>query len=60
MPAFAQPFAALYGPTAPSLPALFLNSTTVAEGKRFIEHPFKPLATPQRGRARVDKGLHRF
>lgn len=48
MPAFAQPFAALYGPTAPSLPALFLNSTTVAEGKRFIEHPFKPLATPQR------------
>lgn len=50
MPAFAQPFSALYeqAGTAPTLPALFLNSTTVAEGKRFIQHPFQPLATPQR------------
>jgi hypothetical protein len=52
MPAFAQPFSALYGqagaPPSTALPALFLNSTTVAEGKRFIQHPFQPMATPQR------------
>ncbi|AIF46346.1 hypothetical protein HY57_03290 [Dyella japonica A8] len=52
MPAFAQPFSALYGPAGTpaltSVPALFLNSTTVTQGKRFIQHPFKPLATPQR------------
>jgi hypothetical protein len=50
MPAFEQPFSGLYeGPqVTPSLPALFLNSTTVAEGKRFIQHPFQPMATPQR------------
>lgn len=49
MDAFAQPFASLYqGAGAPSVPALFLNSTTVAEGKRFIQHPFQPMATPGR------------
>ncbi|WP_267225700.1 hypothetical protein [Dyella silvae] len=52
MDAFAQPFAALYqhADEAPAamLPALFLNSTTVAEGRRFIQHPFQPIATPQR------------
>ncbi|MET3653891.1 hypothetical protein [Dyella japonica] len=52
MPAFDEPFSALYGQagTLPStrLPALFLNSTTVADGKRFIQHPFQPVATPQR------------
>lgn len=49
-PAFAQPFAGLYASTNATalLPALFLNSTTVAEGKRFIQHPFQPIATPQR------------
>lgn len=50
--AFEQPFSALYqrpdGQVATDTPALFLNSTTVAEGKRFIEHPFRPMATPQR------------
>ncbi|RDI99109.1 hypothetical protein DVT68_11565 [Dyella solisilvae] len=50
--AFAQPFAALYAPAtsgaAPVVPALFFNSTTVVEGKRFIQHPFQPIATPQR------------
>lgn len=49
--AFAQPFADLYrqanGRVDTRSPALFLNSTTVAEGRRFIEHPFQPLATPQ-------------
>lgn len=49
MPAFAQPLSALYQPTgSAALPALFLNSTTVADGKRFIQHPFQPVATPQR------------
>ena len=49
--AFAQPFAALYASSSampPAVPALFLNSTTVNEGKRFIQHPFQPMATPQR------------
>jgi hypothetical protein len=50
--AFAAPFAALYvmpdGSVDTGSPALFLNSTTVAEGRRFIEHPFQPIATPQR------------
>ena len=45
--AFAQPFAALYESPAnqadPRVPALFFNSTTVAQGWRFIEHPFRPL-----------------
>jgi hypothetical protein len=49
--AFAQPFADLYrdanGRIDTRSPALFFNSTTVAEGRRFIEHPFQPLATPQ-------------
>jgi len=51
MDAFAQPFAALYGTGdgKPDIgtPALFLNSTTVAEGRRFIQHPFRPMASPQ-------------
>ncbi|PWK92555.1 hypothetical protein [Fulvimonas soli] len=50
--AFAQPFAAAYlradGTPDTAAPALFLNSTTVAEGRRFVQHPFQPLATPQR------------
>lgn len=49
--AFGAPFSALYeqadGRVDTRSPALFLNSTTVAQGKRFIEHPFRPLATPQ-------------
>jgi len=49
--AFAQPFAALYtsadGRPDTGTPALFLNSTTVAEGRRFIQHPFRPMASPQ-------------
>ncbi len=49
--AFAQPFSALYETTGgqPDIgtPALFLNSTTVAEGRRFIQHPFRPMATPR-------------
>lgn len=48
MPAFDQAFSALYATTGASLPALFLNSTTVDAGKRFIQHPFQPVATPQR------------
>ena len=51
MEAFAQPFGALYRYTDGRLdtrtPALFLNSTTVAEGRRFIQHPFRPLASPR-------------
>lgn len=49
MTAFEQPFSALYsaaGRVDSRTPALFLNSTTVAEGRRFIQHPFRPLATP--------------
>jgi hypothetical protein len=49
--AFAQPFGALYrqadGRPDTATPALFLNSTTVAEGRRFIQHPFRPLASPR-------------
>lgn len=49
--AFAQPFSTLYetagGAPDTGTPALFLNSTTVAEGRRFIQHPFRPMATPQ-------------
>lgn len=52
MPAFAEAFSTLYAQplpaSPPTLPALFLNSTTVAEGRRFIQHPFQPVATPQR------------
>ncbi|WP_266168647.1 hypothetical protein [Dyella subtropica] len=48
--AFAQPFSALYrqadGSVDTGAPALFLNSTTVAEGRRFIQHPFRPMASP--------------
>lgn len=50
-PAMAQPFADLYrhadGSVDTSIPALFLNSTTVAEGRRFIQHPFRPMASLQ-------------
>ena len=48
---FAQSFAAMYvddhGEPDTRTPALFLNSTTVQEGRRFIQHPFRPIATPQ-------------
>lgn len=50
--AFEQPFSALYrqadGTVSTALPALFFNSTTVAEGRRFVQHPFRPIGTPQR------------
>ena len=52
MASFAQSFTALYqtadGKVSATLPALFLNSTTVSEGRRFVQHPFQPIATPQR------------
>ncbi|GAB2572972.1 hypothetical protein ISP15_04145 [Dyella jejuensis] len=48
MAAFAQPFAQLYedrsGRVNTHAPALFLNSTTVGEGWRFIQDPFRPFA----------------
>lgn len=50
--AFEQPFSALYqqadGKVSTAVPALFLNSTTVAEGRRFVQHPFRPIVTLQR------------
>ena len=50
--AFEQPFSALYqqadGAVSTAAPAMFLNSTTVAEGRRFVQHPFRPIVTPQR------------
>ncbi|MGC1547822.1 MAG: hypothetical protein WA777_04780 [Rhodanobacter sp.] len=51
MGAFAQPFSALYehadGSVDTSSPALFLNSTTVEQGSRFVQHPFRPfIASP--------------
>lgn len=46
--ALARPFAALYqgdnGEPRTNTPALFFNSTTVAQGWRFVEHPFQPFA----------------
>jgi hypothetical protein len=45
--ALEQPFSALYEHTDGSMnvdvPALFLNSTTVGEGWRFVQHPFRPF-----------------
>ena len=45
--ALAQPFAQLYesdsGEVNTNTPALFFNSTTVAQGWRFIQHPFRPF-----------------
>lgn len=47
MAAFAQPFSALYehadGGVNADLPALFLNSTTVGQGWRLVQHPFHPF-----------------
>lgn len=47
IPAFTQPFAALYehadGSVSTDVPALFLNSTTVGQGWRFVEDPFRPF-----------------
>ena len=44
---FERPFSALYehsdGSTNVDVPALFLNSTTVGEGWRFVQHPFRPF-----------------
>ena len=44
----AEPFAALYehadGSLSTDVPALFFNSTTVGQGWRFIEDPFRPFA----------------
>jgi hypothetical protein len=49
MSAFAQPFAALYqnadGSLKTDVPALFFNSTTVGQGWRFIQDPFRPYTT---------------
>ncbi|TBR35858.1 MULTISPECIES: hypothetical protein [Dyella] len=49
--AFNRPFSDLYrlptGAVDISRPALFLNSTTVAEGMRFIQHPFYPLTAKE-------------
>lgn len=46
--ALAQPFSNLYmtddGDINTNTPALFLNSTTVGQGWRFIQHPFRPFA----------------
>jgi hypothetical protein len=43
--ALAQPFAELYaGEPVTRTPALFFNSTTVGQGWRFIQHPFRPFA----------------
>ena len=46
--ALAQPFSALYehsdGSMNGNVPALFFNSTTVGEGWRFVQHPFRPFA----------------
>ncbi len=46
--ALAQPFSNLYvtanGDIDTNTPALFFNSTTVAQGWRFVEHPFRPFA----------------
>ncbi|BDU19344.1 hypothetical protein [Dyella sp. GSA-30] len=48
---FSESFSAMYmdanGQPNTRTPALFLNSTTVAEGRRFIQHPFYPMASPQ-------------
>ena len=48
---FSESFSAMYvdanGQPDTRTPALFLNSTTVAEGRRFIQHPFYPMASPQ-------------
>ena len=46
--AFAQPFSDLYQRGDDALPALFLNSTSVRDGERFVQHPFQPIATPAR------------
>lgn len=47
--AFAQPFAALYenghGEINTNVPALFFTSTTVSQGWRFVQHPFRPFAS---------------
>ncbi|HTC26165.1 hypothetical protein [Dyella sp.] len=49
MSAFAQPFAALYehadGSVKTDVPALFFNSTTVGQGWRLVQDPFRPYAT---------------
>lgn len=49
MQAFAQPFAALYesadGSVTTDVPALFLNSTTVGQGWRLVQSPFRPFAS---------------
>lgn len=48
---FSESFSAMYtganGLPNTRTPALFLNSTTVTEGRRFIQHPFYPMASPQ-------------
>lgn len=46
---FAQPFSALYerpdGSVNTDVPALFFNSTTVGQGWRFVQDPFRPFAS---------------
>jgi hypothetical protein len=45
--ALAQPFSQMYegahGEASTNTPALFFNSTTVGQGWRFIQHPFRPF-----------------
>ena len=46
--AFAHPFSAMYendkGDVSTNVPALFFTSTTVGQGWRFVQHPFRPFA----------------
>ena len=46
--ALAQPFSAMYendkGDVSTNAPALFFTSTTVGQGWRFVQHPFRPFA----------------
>ena len=48
MDAFTQPFSSLYehadGSVNVNVPALFFNSTTVGQGWRFVQDPFRPFA----------------
>lgn len=50
--AFAEPFADLYrgadGGMDLATPVLLLNSTTVGQGRRFVQHPFRRQGAPAR------------
>ena len=61
MPGLAQPFSALYtrndGSINTDTPALFFNSTTVADGWRFVQHPFAPFTASPLGNRRRWRAL---